>query len=365
MKRHVVTFLAAGALLLVTLLAVLTFTARPAAADNCNQLVNSITDLSDPSKVEDCLRTGGNWGRVIGTVVGGAGVAIAGLGLLGPNRPALQPPPPSASSTHLPNDPCARLPARGHRIHELDTARKKLEADILNEFHSLADKARSYTNMYRDLQTAWYQARQCLRAARIINSIAWQAAVVGLLASMKAFYGVATLQASTLVVADEATAMWVGMRAEWALAAAKTQALKEATLGAMTFLAGVGKDFVGELTPSNVPSVKPWHDPTAEEIRQALIDQLRPVATRYAEAATEFNRVVQQWGANRQQDLDRILAEIRAEAARWNADAAACPEAKDLPQPAGSDAPPMVLQLPQVMTTFDEPWFAGGSWDPF
>lgn len=353
MRRWVGATLAAFAIVVGALV----MTTAPASADDCKTLVRSVLDLTDKAKVEDCLRTGGNWGRVIGTVVGGAGVVIAGLGLLQPSRPAQAPPAPSRSHQQLPDTPCARLPARGHRIHELDVARRQLEAQIVEEFHKHSDQAQYYLGMYRQLQAAWYKARQCLFAARALNGAWWGAGIVAIAAVLKAAAAYWALAPAAAVPAQTA--------AEFA--AAKALALKELTLGAVGTVAALGKDITGEGTPDWLPGVKPWSDPWAEAQRQALINQLRPVATAYADAATAFNRSLAQWGVDRQADLDRILQEIREEAARYNADAAACPDSEGVPPPppAGSDAPPMQLQLPQVPTDFDELWLAGGTWDVF
>lgn len=52
--------------------------AQPALADDCSTLVRKATDIiTDQYILQDCLRTGQNWGWVIGATVGGTGVAIA------------------------------------------------------------------------------------------------------------------------------------------------------------------------------------------------------------------------------------------------------------------------------------------------
>ena len=72
---------------------VLCAAAGPAAADNCSQLVGSVGDLNDPFIIQDCIRTGGNWGRIVGVTVGGTALVVTLVGLPGkdPPRPGRDP----------------------------------------------------------------------------------------------------------------------------------------------------------------------------------------------------------------------------------------------------------------------------------
>ena len=91
--------------------------ATPVQAHDCATRIQSVQDVSNPGNVQDCMRTGQTYSVAIGTVVAGAGVVIAIVGLPGrvpspPPRPATPPqapvqrrdPEPPQQQPHT--DPC-------------------------------------------------------------------------------------------------------------------------------------------------------------------------------------------------------------------------------------------------------------------
>lgn len=74
--------------------------APSAMADDCSTLVRKATDIiTDQYILQDCLRTGQNWGWIVGATVGGVGVGIALGGI-----PTKHDPPPTKPDKYEPRD---------------------------------------------------------------------------------------------------------------------------------------------------------------------------------------------------------------------------------------------------------------------
>ena len=328
---------------------VLSLTTKPAGADNCAELVKTITDLADRANVEDCLRTGSNWGRVIGTTIGGAGIAIATMGVR-PRKSKVRPPESEYPKAERSKDPCVRKMAHAARLKQLEAAREKLGAEILKEFHQHMATARLFTEKYRSIQQMWWRARTALTSARTLTVATW-----GLV--FGALYGVAK-PALTLYGWVAAEEVGVGLAGEELLMAQKAAVVKEAIKNLVIWGEATMTSALSELAPEGL-GPKPLNDPWAEDIAKELRARMSKVAQAYHDEAVTFNQIIAQWGADRQADLDQIMSEMRRVAEQWKADAQACPqEAGDLPV-LGADQD-MILQIPQVETGFDDGWAYGG-----
>lgn len=333
--------------------------AGPASADDCATLVQGIGDLADEYKMQDCLRTGSNWGRVIGTVVGGAGIAIAVVGIR-PSRPPVPVPPADGGTTVARGDPpCVEMNIRGRRVAQLLAARQRLEAEIVREWKDLAQGARVLTNAYRDLKEIQWQIGKA-RAAGVVFNVAWigmwlcalgpaikagAAAFSAGWAAVAARLGMAAAPAAA-GGAGAAAAAGTGLSEGWAAAGA----------GATSMIGQV----IADRLPSYVPGPKPTADPLAEEIAMSLVNLMLPVWQQYQQAARAYNQAFGQWATDRQQDLDRISAEIQSEVDRLNAAARNCAFAR-VPDFSAATAPPTVLHVLQVPESLGDAWVFGGS----
>ncbi len=333
--------------------------AGPASADDCTTLVENIGDLADEYKMQDCLRTGSNWGRVIGTVVGGAGIAIAVVGIR-PSRPPVPTPPTEAgTSVASGTPPCEEMAIRGRRVAQLLAARRKLEAEIVAEWKVRAQGARVLTDAFRNLKEIHWKIAQA-RAAGVVFNIsflgmwfcalgpAFKAAGAAFSAGWAALLARLGIGAGTAAVASTqaAAAAGTGLSEGWAAAGA----------GLVT----MSTQIIWDRIPAKVPGPKPTADPLAEEIMTGLVDMVRPVFQQYVQAAKTYNQAFAQWGTDRQQDLDRISQEIQSEVDRLNAAARNCGFAK-VPDFSSATTPPVTLHVLQVPEELGDMWWFGSS----
>jgi hypothetical protein len=357
--------------------------AGPAVADDCSTLVQDVGDLADEYKMQDCLRTGNNWGRVVGTVVGGAGIAIALVGIR-PSRPPIDVTPPSDPTTTVQagDPPCAEVNLRARRVWQLIAARKRLEGQIVGEWKAKAEGARVLTTCYRDLKEIQWKIAQAKWAATTFNAAwlgMWFCALGPMLragaTAMSTGWAAVTARANVWFwghaggvggIVGDAFASF-GAEAGLAPAAAATETAVAAGAGVSeAFAAGYAgatsmfSQFLGDRLPSYVPSPKPTADFTGEEVFNALVDLMRPVFAQYQEAARAYNRAFGQWATDRQQDLDAISREIEAEVARLNAAAQQCGFAQvpDFGPQGGSATTLHIIQVPEHL---GETWLFGST----
>jgi hypothetical protein len=326
----------------------------PAAADDCKQQVKSFSDLTDEKKLQDCLRTGSQYGRAIGTIVAGSGIIIAGVGLAGsgPSRkPKESPPPEKDKDPAAEPNPCERMKLRELRVNQLEAERVKREAQILQEWHQFMDTASFLQNTWRELKHAQTRTYWAIVSARTANFAGLGVVLVGTIAAIKA--GLAGM-AARATVASGGT-----------LPAATAPTFIAAWAGAIASAEGALGAIAAETLPPNVPGPKPFTDPFASEIGKTMHDALAKVANQYTVHAREFNRAFAQWGIDTQQDITQIRADTQTEIEQWRLDAADCPNASPpAPQPPQQDLPITTLNVIRVPEDVGSTWI-GGDWFRF
>lgn len=309
--------LALGALALCGLVG-LAAAASPAAADDCASLVQTIGDLANEFKVQDCLRTGDNYGRTIGLVIGGAGVVIAAGGLVKPNRPPKQPPPPNqtGSTAH----PCAPMLMHTARLNQLLAARKQLEADAVREWKEHAAGAKVLIHAFTDLKAIETRIRMAIFLVPIYNFAWWGQIAAGVGAMLKAAGPafMAAWRARSLSVAMPAVTVTAGQVLGGAMktTAAVSMKISEQTIKDRKPKLGSGR---------TMANPEPTSDFMGNNVRDSLIQAMAPVYAQYQDLARKYNLDFAQWGVNMQQDLDRLNEEIQSEATKWRQAAENCP----------------------------------------
>jgi hypothetical protein len=265
-------------------------------------------------------------------------------------------------------------------VWQLIAARKKLEGEIVGEWKARAEGARVLTNCFRDLKEIQWKIAQAKWAATTFNAAwfgMWFCALGPLLragaAAMSTGWAAVTARANLFfwghaggiggIMSDAFVASGVG----GVPAAAATETAVAAGVGVSeTFAAAYAgatsmfSQFMGDRLPAYVPSPKPTADFTGEEVFNALVDLMRPVFAQYQEAARAYNRAFGQWATDRQQDLDRISAEIQAEVARLNAAAQQCGFAQipDFGPQGGAATQLHVIQVPEHL---GDSWLFGST----
>jgi hypothetical protein len=326
-----IAFLACGALLLA-----LTLGAEPAAADNCKELVKGFNDLLDENNVQDCLRTGGPWGAVLGTVVAATAAGVGAAGLSGRRNPPDEGPPPA-------DDPCDdALNMKDHTL-ALIAKREAKQQQITEEWRRIAADAARFAQMYRSLKEQEYKLGLCRVYATVGNAAGVGAVVVGIVASVAELGTIATARLASLDTASMGTGRVVLEKA-WIHFATK---VKQA--GAIAI---------------------PWHAPirsfdpadfTGGDYVKPLWEKMGAVAGAYQAAAHQFNDATRTWANDAQQELAEIDQDIRDARSRLRTAHSLCSgealdETEDPIEPSGT------ILVPQAQTQFGSVWWFGGTW---
>ena len=270
-------------LLVLSIVCWLLVLGSPAFADDCATLVKKFSDLADASKIQDCLRTGSNWGRTLGTVVAVTGGAI-GLGGL-PRGKGGETEPYGEEPHH--DDPCKQASALRDRITRILEEKERMEAQILREWKSYGKMAEGLAMQYRMIKENEFLAR-----------FGW---------SM-----LKTKQGAKLALAIYSFCIGMGkVRAAVGAAAASTQATVAAAPTFMTataehgFMLSTIKDFAD---PGKLQDYKEFFTGTPDV--QDLWNQLMKAAASYQKQAHAFNDAFREWGSSRQADLNNMYAKM-------------------------------------------------------
>ena len=326
----------------------------PASADNCKQLVNGIGDLADKEKMQDCLRTGSNWGRTIGTVVAVSGISTAVVGL---SKPPPKPP------EEIPDikqdmDPCVRADRRAARLATLKAQLSQLEADVMREFQDCVNGELHFNLLFRDLKELQYQMWKAVTYARIGNMTYIGAVGTGL-ASL--FYKTALPIAAKVLPEFSAKAAGVGAAIEQTLASGAAEF-------SGTWIPARPPMRAGDPGAPAVPGLsmggfQMFTDMMARDIQKNLEANLQRLFTLYCEDAQQFNLQWEQWGQHRRQQISDLRLEINEERNAWSEDAAQCPKyAGQQPDVREQSITEVVeWKIPQANMEWGGWWFGGGT----
>jgi hypothetical protein len=316
----------------------------PAAADDCKQQVTKFSDLTNEKKLQDCLRTGSQYGRAIGTIVAASGIAIAGAGLAGsgPSRkPKESPPPEKDKDPAAERNPCERMKLRELRVNQLDAERVKREAQILQEWHHFMETAAILQNTWRLLKNIQTRTAWGIGFART-GVIAGD---LGLVAGVAEGLRVAFTKTVSATVAT------TGLKA----AVAKWGSLALALEAVGAALAGASVD------ANETGTLRPW-DPWANDTSKTMHKNLDSAVSSYRVRAQEFNNAFAQWRTDTQQDIEQIRGDTQSEIDQWRLDAAECPSASPPPPaPPTKDVPAVTLNAIKVPEDLGATWY-GGDW---
>lgn len=289
--------------------------AAPAGADDCSSQVKSITDVLDTSVVQDCLRTGTVFGGVLGGITAVAGTLVAVSGLRRPD---------TDSSTQ----PCEGLKQWEAHLAALQAKKQELETQITEEFRSKAKVTQELAYTYRNLSDATFAVNRMYNLSVVAFAAGVGSAVTSVAGFLKA--------AGTLAFAAPAEAA--------AVAALK----KEALMGAGTVVTGV-------MPPTKSFSLSDKGKRSYVDSIAAQVDSLK---ASYVATARQVNTDFENWGIQRQSELNAIVDEMKEAYEQASGFADRCPGAA--PKPPVDFRTPRI-RVPRVYEDFDH-WLMSGAW---
>jgi len=311
--------------------------AEPAAADNCKELVKTFTDLLDEANVQDCLRTGGPWGAVLGTVVAATAAGVGAAGLSGRKTPPDEGPPPA-------DDPCDE--ARNMKEHALALLAKReaKQQQITEEWRRFATDAATFAEMYRSLKEQEYKLGLCRVYATVGNTAGVGVVLVGIVGAVAELGAVATVRLASLDTAGLGTARLL-LEKSWVLFATK---VKQAGATVIPWYAPIRSFDPADFTGGDF--VKP------------LWDKMAAVAGAYQAHAHQFNDAARTWANDAQQDLFEIDQDIQNTRSRLRVSMSLC-SGEPLDEETETEMEPSgTIMVPQAQTQFGSVWWFGGTW---
>jgi hypothetical protein len=315
-------------------------TAEPAAADNCKDLVKGFTDLLDEANVQDCLRTGGPYGAILGTVVAATAAGIGAAGLSGRRNPPDDGPPPA-------EDPCEEALNMKEHALALLAKRKAKEVQITQEWQKIAADAAHFAQMYRVLKEQEFKLGQLRVLATVGYTSAVAMTLVGLHGTLEALGILAAKRIAAVELAGLSPAGALLAKAKISLGLAAGRAASVVVAVSVPTRSFDFEDFFGGKTAA------------------PLWDQMSKVAGTYQTTAHAFNDASRAWANQAQQDLAEIDADIQSARSRLRTSFSLCNgQASDEAEFTDYDPTAHIL-IPQAQTQFGSVWWFGGSWGAF
>jgi hypothetical protein len=315
-------------------------TAEPAAADNCKDLVKGFTDLLDEANVQDCLRTGGPYGAILGTVVAATAAGIGAAGLSGRRNPPDDGPPPA-------EEPCDEAKNMKEHALALLAKRRAKEAQITQEWQKIAADAAHFAQMYRLLKEQEFKLGQL----RVLATVGYTSAVAGALLGLHSTLGSLKVLAGERLAAVELA----GLSPAGALLGKAKVALGFAAGGAAAAV-------IATQLPSR--SFDPG-DFFGGNTAAPLWAKMSQVAGTYQTTAHAFNDAARAWADSAQRDLAEIDQDIQNARSRLRTSFSLCSgQAADEIEFQDFD-PTGTILIPQAQTQFGSVWWFGGSWGAF